>query len=340
VQAGADGAGRGPALEVVEHPGDERCQPDHGRSRLCGAGLPRPVATCGLRGVHRDPLAGASSRCVGGRRDVALHGVRIRLAAGRGPHLELDRRLTLVGDLVSHAGESGDGVEQPPAAGGERRVDAGVDLPLHDREFLVGKRELRACGAAAQQPRRALEPALAEQRVAPAERRAPRLLDGCRAARQRQLLEMSHAAIAEQITDEHLAAPEAPVVAVAQTVHADTDHGLFPAVLYEARGDVSVMMLHGDLLILRQREGVLGGQILGVQVVADHLRLEAEQLLVHRDAGFVVLQRLQVLQIADMLAEKGVGVAREAEGVLELGAAGERLREGPRQGHRERGVAP
>ena len=41
-----------------------------------------------------------------------------------------------------------------------------------------------------------------------------------------------------------------------------------------------------------------------------------------------------------MLAEEGVGVAREAEGVLELRAGGERLGKRSRQRHREGGVAP
>ena len=93
------------------------------------------------------------------------------------------------------------------------------------------------------------------------------------------------------------------------------------------------------LSLLRQRERVLGRQVLRMQVVGDDLRLEPEELLVDRDAGLEVLQRLEVLEVADVLAQEGVGVAREAEGVLELGAAGEHLRERPRQGHRERGVA-
>ena len=68
-----------------------------------------------------------------------------------------------------------------------------------------------------------------------------------------------------------------------------------------------------------------------MQVVADHLRAHAEQTLVPIDAGLEVLQSLEVLEVADVLAEKGVGIAREAEGALEFGAAAERLRERPRQ---------
>jgi len=61
---------------------------------------------------------------------------------------------------VAHAGESGDGVEQPPATRRERRVDAGVDLLTDDGEVLVGEDGSR--GAAAQQPRGPPEPVLAE----------------------------------------------------------------------------------------------------------------------------------------------------------------------------------
>ena len=53
-----------------------------------------------------------------------------------------------------------------------------------------------------------------------------------------------------------------------------------------------------------------------------------------------MLERLQVLQIADVLTQEGVAVTCQAERVLELRAAGEDLGERPRQRHRERGVTP
>ena len=159
-------------------------------------------------------------------------------------------------------------------------------------------------------------------------------------ARQRELLEVRDPAVAGEIADEDLTAPQPAVVTVAEAVHADADDGVLPAVLDQPRRDVRVVVLHGHLLLLRQRQRVLGRQVLRVEVVGDHLGLEPEEAPVDRDAGLVVLQRLQVLEIADVLAEEGVGVARQAEGVLELGAGRQRLRERPRQGHRERGVAP
>ena len=206
-----------------------------------------------------------------------------------------------------------------------------VDLLADCGELLVARNRLAVRGASAKQSRRPGDPVLPKQRVRPPDGRAPRSLDGRGSARERQLLEMRHAPVPEQIADEELAAPQAPIVAVAQTVHAHADRRPPAPVLHQASGDVRMVVLHGDLLLLRQRPRELGRQVLGVQVVADHLRAHAEQTLVPIDAGLEGLQSLEVLEVADVLAEKGVGIAREAEGALEFGAAAERLRERPRQ---------
>ena len=195
-------------------------------------------------------------------------------------------------------------------------------------------------GGPAQQRTGPVEAFGPEERVAPAEGGPPRMSDRRGSARQRELLKVGDSAVAGEIADEDLTAPQPAVVPVAEAVHADADDGVLPAVLDQPRRDVRVVVLHGHLLLLRQRQCVLRRQVLRVEVVGDHLGLEPEEATIDLDAGLVVLQRLQVLEVADVLAEEGVGVAREAEGVLELGAGRQRLRERPRQGHRERGVAP
>ena len=60
-----------------------------------------------------------------------------------------------------------------------------------------------------------------------------------------------------------------------------------------------------------------------VHVMGDNFRLDAEKLLVEPDGLFEVLQRLQVFHVADVLADKGIFVPGQAEGVLLLGAAGQ-----------------
>ena len=176
--------------------------------------------------------------------------------------------------------------------------------------------------------------------MTPAEGGPPRVRDRRGAARQRQLLQVRDPPVPREVAHQHLAAPQAPVVAVAQPVQTHADDGFLPAALYQPGRDVRVVMLHGHLLRLRQRQRVLGREVLGVQVIRHHLGVETEQPPVHLHAVLVMLQRLQVLQVADVLAEERVALAREAEGVLELGARGDTCGSGRGKATGERGVAP
>ena len=51
--------------------------------------------------------------------------------------------------------------------------------------------------------------------------------------------------------------------------------------------------------------------------------LKAEQLFIGRDGCFKVLQCLQILHVSNVLADEGVLVAGDAEGVLQLRPTGE-----------------
>ena len=78
-------------------------------------------------------------------------------------------------------------------------------------------------------------------------------------------------------------------------------------------------------------------RVVGVQVVGDGPRLDAKQVLVEGDGPLIVLQRLQVLHVADVLRDKGVLVAGQAKGVLDLGPASENLARLGRRGAGRRG---
>ncbi len=123
---------------------------------------------------------------------------------------------------------------------------------------------------------------------------------------------------------EPLAAPDRAVLAIAGAVERDADHAALirrPAVLRQRSRDVRLVMLDAV-----QRQVVLGGEglgqarrgVIGMQIAGHDLRLQPEEMLVGRQRRPVVLQRLDVLHIADVLADEGVFVAGEGEGVLEL----------------------
>ena len=59
--------------------------------------------------------------------------------------------------------------------------------------------------------------------------------------------------------------------------------------------------------------------------MGDDLRLDAKQVFEEVDRCLKMLQRLQVLHVADVLAEEGKIIAGETEGILEFGAGGQDL---------------
>src|SRR5260370_894802 len=108
--------------------------------------------------------------------------------------------------------------------------------------------------------------------------------------------------------------------------HADDRAGRVVAVVGEAGDDVGVVVLDAlqvDAPVVGQLEGVLGGQVLRVQVVRHHLRVDVEQPAEVLDALGERAQRLGVLQVPDVVRDEGVVTPGQAERVLELGAAGQ-----------------
>ncbi len=61
---------------------------------------------------------------------------------------------------------------------------------------------------------------------------------------------------------------------------------------------------------------IAGRQVIRVQVAGNSLGLNAEQALEMADAFFEGAQGFIIFQIADMVAEKGIVLAGQAEGVF------------------------
>ena len=130
---------------------------------------------------------------------------------------------------------------------------------------------------------------LAVERDELRERHAPRLADGRRPTRQGGVLQVAspleaflHAAL------EELSAPDGAVRAVAGPVERHPDDTLFcgTPVVRQAARDVRLMVLHADSGEpgFLQLAGVLGGEVLGMQVVGDQLGTHVEEPAVVLDS--------------------------------------------------------
>ena len=88
-------------------------------------------------------------------------------------------------------------------------------------------------------------------------------------------------------------------------------------------GDMGVVMLDADFLRNVCIQGVFCGQVFGVQVVGDGLWIDIEEALVMFNALAERGQGLQILQVSDMMADKGLSPLAYAKGVFEMTTAGQ-----------------
>ena len=125
------------------------------------------------------------------------------------------------------------------------------------------------------------------------------------------IAEMGPAFEAGQVCDEKLSAPNLTVGSIAGAVERHANHVLAQMVLGHTGGDVSVMVLHPDPFQSIQFLGESGTEVIGMQVMDNHARLHAEQLLHLLQRFAKELEGLVVLQVADMLAEQRVAALSE-----------------------------
>ncbi|OQA13764.1 MAG: hypothetical protein BWY63_03367 [Chloroflexi bacterium ADurb.Bin360] len=156
---------------------------------------------------------------------------------------------------------------------------------------------------------------------------------GCRvAAGKGQRLQVYSTAHAIIVAHKPFPAPDCPVVTVTRAIQRHTDDGTTrarPTVICQTRGDMRPVMLHAQWRRQPVRAGKFyrkaGAQNVRMQVTYYPLWLNAKQMQISCQRGFVMLQGLKVLQVADVLTYKGVLVAGECERVLEQGSGSEHL---------------
>ncbi len=173
-----------------------------------------------------------------------------------------------------------------------------------------------------------------------AERHAQRLAGRRVAAGHGQVAEVAGAAEASGIAEQEFPPPDPTVGAVADAVEDHPDRLLFHAVFGQAGGQVGVVVLHRQPRQIATRFGVAGRGVVGMEIVGDQLRGDAEDLLQVVDGSGEGILDLGVLQIADVLAQISAIALGEADGVLQLGAEGQHLRLRPGEEDAPRHVAP
>ena len=258
---------------------------------------------------------------------TVLRGDRIRqraFAVSVKPHKALRlrhqcrRRLTLKCHRSADAEDRGDRIENAPAA----------------RRFYRIHALFRHCAQNAECRRIADIKLLADclrigHRIAQQRRRnAPALLRGKVSAGLQKRHDAARPQMRRRIAEQQLAAPDAPVIAVAGAVIADADHALRHAVFRHARENMRIMMLH-----FQQRDAACFGNLLRsrhrivqrMHIADDRLRLRFEQTAhpVNRFAQRV--NRPDIRHIADIGRRIEQAALCDAERIFQFAADCENL---------------
>ena len=156
-------------------------------------------------------------------------------------------------------------------------------------------------------------------------RDAPRLADRRPRRRAAAPVEVGDALERREIAAQQLAAPQRSVGAVPGAVEHQRQRRAGEAVLGQARGGVGVVVLHADQL------GVLalapsGREVVGVQVVRDHVGADVEHREVEREIGAERARRPARCRGRRGGATGTRGRRADAERALQLGADGEHRR--------------
>src|SRR2546425_820616 len=87
-------------------------------------------------------------------------------------------------------------------------------------------------------------------------------------------------------------------------------------------GDMGMVMLDANFLGNVCVEGVFCCQVVGMQVIGNRLGINIEDALEMFNSFAVRGQCFQVLQVANVMADKGLSSLAQTEGILEMSATG------------------
>ncbi len=154
-------------------------------------------------------------------------------------------------------------------------------------------------------------------------RDTPRMVDSAIPSRQRQHLKMRRPTKTAVIADQPLSSPNRAVRTGSLTVQGDANHGTSvhgASIVRQTRGNMGFMVLnaprHREPMLTGERYGKVGTHIVRVQIADHTLRLYPEQVLVSCQSGLVVIQCLEILQAADVLADECIVISGKRECVL------------------------
>ena len=118
------------------------------------------------------------------------------------------------------------------------------------------------------------------------------------------------------IGDEDFAPPNGSIRAVASAVEGDAYDFAGKMIFGHAGSNVRVVMLYWDVLEVFAFESPFGREIIGMKIVGDDRGVHLKDMLETRDSFLKEIVAFEIFEVADVLTEKGLVVADDADGVL------------------------
>src|SRR6185437_2556274 len=171
-----------------------------------------------------------------------------------------------------------------------------------------------------------------------ADRHAPRPMNCCRTSGKRYVLKMRSTLEAFIASNQDFAAPYVSVGAVTGAIEGKADDLSFEMVFCHAAGNVRVMVLYADQRQFGFLQGPLCREVVRMKIIGDAFRHDLQHLLKVMNCLFKELEALEILEITNVLAEKGVLALRKADRVLQFASdrkdTGHFLMQKHRHGHK------
>src|SRR5512140_864026 len=134
---------------------------------------------------------------------------------------------------------------------------------------------------------------------------------------------MSAAFEAGKVGDQEFSSPNLAIGAVSGAIEGNADHLSFEVILRHATRDVCMVVLHAYLVLDQQFLREASTHVAWVKVVSNSCWFHAKELLQVVQCFLKEGERLVILKVTNVLAEKSKAILRQAESVLQFCTAGE-----------------
>src|SRR5213080_1054194 len=144
---------------------------------------------------------------------------------------------------------------------------------------------------------------------------APGLVYCLLTSRKRHIIQMCQAFKPWQISLHNLATPHSSICSVACSICGDSDYRFLESIFSQYTGNMCMMMLNTNFLLDVHVKSIFCCQVFGIEIICNHFRMDVEKALEMLNSFTKRCERLQILQVTYVVADKGLPPLAQAKRV-------------------------